>query len=280
MRYRFLDPGDERLLDLAGMPAEGGIALAVRTTGYNADEDEVLELAVVDLEGAELFARAVKPQNIDEWPASDATGGITPADVAGLPELYQFEQEVSDLFENADIVVGQYLSFAEEAIESSWVTLPTFTGADLIALFCECHNSADYPGRPATAAALDGIAEYYGLAIDPSTTLGTARAVAACYRELVREAVGARDGKGADYWLRRDERLAQEASQSQSADKVAQLREHRFNQMNGLLWVAAGLIFVSLVIQLYQRGGDVGFMVICGMFSVFAFIRAIANFRK
>lgn len=282
MQYRFLDPGDEQLLEWSELPTEGGkgIALAVRTTGYETDSDEVLELAIVDLAGEELFSRRVKPQNIEEWPAAGAAGGIAPADVEEAPELYQFEQEVSDLFENADLVVGQYLSFAEDAIESSWVTLPAFTGLDLVECFCACHCSADYPGTPATAAALDGIAAYYGLAVDPSTTLGTAQAVAACYRALVAEVAQARDGKGEDHWRRREERLAEEAAQNQTVDRAAALREKRMNQMNGLLWVAASLIFISLIIQLYQRGGDVGFMVICGAFAVFAAIRAIANFRK
>lgn len=280
MRYRFLDPTDERFLELADMPVEGGIALAVHTTGYDSEKDEVLELSIVDLAGGELFSRRVKPQNTEEWPASDATGGITPADVEEAPELYQFEEEVSDLFENASVVVGHYLSFQEEAIESSWVTLPAYKRVDIIELFCECHCSVDYPGRPATAAALDGIAEYYGLDVDFSTTLSTARAVAACYRALVQEVIDERDGKGEAHWRRHEERLAQEASQNQAANKAVQMREKRLNQMNGLLWVTAAIIFTSLIIQLYQNGGDASFMVISGAFAVFAIIRAIANFRK
>lgn len=279
MQYRFLDPGDERLLALSELPANG-IALAMRTTGYDTDEDEVLELAIVDLQGEERFFRRVKPQNIEDWTVSDATGGITPADVAEAPELYQFEEEVSDLFENADTVVGQYLSFAEDAIEQSWITLPEFEGFDLIERFCECHCSADYPAAPASAAALDGIAGYYGLQVDSSTTLGIARAVAACYHAFSAELAQARADKGDDYWRRRNERLAAESSQVRDADAVARIREKRLNQMNGLLWVAASLIFISLIIQVYQRGGDVGFMVVCGAFAVFAAVRAVANFRK
>lgn len=279
MQYRFFDPGDERLLELCAMPTDG-IALALRTTGYNADFDEVLELSIVDLQGAEKFSRRVKPQNTEEWEPSDVTGGIAPADVAEEPELFQFEEEVSDLFENAKVVVGQYLSFAEEAIESSWVTLPKFEGFDLIERFCECHCTVDYPAAPATAAALYGIAEYYGLSIDTSTTLATAQAVAACYRALIAELSQERDNKGEDHWRRREERLTAEAAQNQTVNQAALIREKRLNQMNGLLWVAAAIIFTSLIIQLYQNGGDTGFMVVAGAFAVFCVFRAIANFRK
>ena len=58
------------------------------------------------------------------------------------------------------------------------------------------------------------------------------------------------------------------------------MREHRFNQMNGLLWIAGALIFVSLAIQLYQRGGDIGVIIIAVAIAIFAASRGIVNFRK
>lgn len=280
MDYRFLEPEDEKLLELASLPTKDGIALAMRTTGFGADEAEVLDLAIVDLDGNELFAQTVKPQNTETWEPSDATGGIAPKDVEEAPELYQFEEEISDLFENASIAVASYLPFAENAIESSWVTLPQFEGFDLVSRFCETHCTNDYPNEPATAASLQGIADYYGITCDSESTKGLAVATAACYRALAAELADAREAKGDEYWRRREERLAKEAEGQQTLSKAARIREKRFNQMNGLLWVAAGLIFISLIIQLYQRGGDIGFMVVCGAFAVFAFIRAVANFRK
>ena len=66
MEYSFYDQGDERLLELADLPRENGIALAMRTTGYAPKEDEILELAVVDLRGNELFSKRVKPQNVED----------------------------------------------------------------------------------------------------------------------------------------------------------------------------------------------------------------------
>ena len=279
MRYLFLDPGDEKLIETSELPTDG-IAVALLSTGYDTEKDEVLRLSVVSLDGEERFAKTVKPQNAEEWDTADAAGGITPADVAEAPELYQFEEEVSDLFENAPVVVAQHLPYVEGIVESSWVTLPEFKGVDLIAQFCASHCTDDYRDGPATAATLAGIADYYGIACDESDTTATARTVAACYRALVKEHADERAAKGEDYWNRRDERLAEEAARNEGANATARLREKRMNQMNGLLWVAAGLIFISLIIQLWQRGGDVGFMVVAGAFAVFAFIRAVVNFRK
>lgn len=280
MRYQFFDPGDERLIETSELPTDSGIAVAVRSTGYDTDEDEVVQLAIVDLDGNELFFKTVKPQNKEEWSPSDATGGIAPSDVEGLPELYHFEQEVSDLFENAKVVVGMHMPFLEEVIESSWVTLPVFTGQDLSSLFCASHSTVDYRTEPAAVATLAGIAEYYGVQLDETSALGTARAEAACYRALVKEHADQREAKGAAYWARRDERMAEENARKDAMNEIARKREKNFNRMNGLLWVASALIFVSLGIQLYQNGWDMGFIVIAVAAAVFAASRAIVNFRK
>lgn len=280
MKYQFLDPGDEKLIESSELPIEGVIAVAVRSTGYDTEEDEVLALSIVNMDGDELFAKTVKPQNKEEWTNSDATGGILPADVEDAPELFQFEEEISDLFENATLVVTQSASFTEGIIEQSWVTLPKFEGFDLVERFRASHCADDYPGEPAAAASLAGIASYYDLPVAGPTLSDEARTIAAAYRALVKEHADEREAKGADYWKRYYERLAEEAARAKAADVIGQKREKNLNRMNGLLWVAGGLIFISLAIQLYQRGADAGFMVICGAVAVFAFIRAIASFRR
>lgn len=280
MRYQFLDPGDEKLIQTSELPTEKGIALAVRSTGYDVEDDEVLQLAVVDFDGNELFFKTVKPQNKEDWTPSDATGGLTPSDVADQPELYQFEEEVSDLFENVDVVVGQHMPFIEEIIESSWVTLPAFDGLDLISLFCASHCTDDYRNEPAAVATLAGIADYYGIAYGGTSLPDEARAVVACYRALVKEHADERAAKGEAYWARHNERLAEEEARDAAKKAIMQKREKNFNRMNGLLWVASALIFVSLAIQMYQRGFDVGFIIICIAVAVFAATRAVVNFRR
>lgn len=298
MEYSFLDQGDERLLETAQLPLEGGIAVAMHTTGYATQGDEVVELAITDMQGKPLFAKRVKPQNIEEWQASEASGGIAPSDVADLQELYQYEDEIMELFEKASFVVCEHLSFAHALLEASWVALPDYEGFDLDEEFRLSHCTRDYPGQAATAVSLSDIANYYGLTQGSlqgaaSTTahetdasaaseavVANAALIAACYQKLVEEHAQKRDAKGTAYWEAYERRLAEEAAQNASVDAVAQLREKRLNQMNGLLWISGAIIFTSLVIQLNQRGFDVGFMIIAGAVAVFCLIRGIANFRK
>lgn len=280
MQYRFFYPGDEKILEYADLPTQGVIALSLFTTGYDIDDDETIELSVVDLDGNELFSKRVRPQNKEGWDNLEASGGILPKDVQDAPELFQFEEELSDLFENASLVVADHVDFATNMIESSWVTLPALEKLDLIERFLECHCTADYTDRPAAAAALDGIAAYYNVECGGSTTMSRAHCVAACYHALVAECVEQRDAQGEAHWQKHRERLAEEAAKNASAEAVVKMREKRLNQMNGLLWICGAFIFISLVIQLYQRGYDMSLMVVCGIAAVFAFSRAIVSFRR
>ena len=279
MQYSYFEQTDEKLLQLAQMPTEGGIAVAMRTTGYNVEEDEIIELVICDLNGKQLFAQRVKPQNVETWEPSEASGGISPADVAEHPELYQFEDEIMALFDQADIVVCEHLPFTQALVEGSWVTLPNFEGFDLDEEFRLSHCTTDYRTEPATAVSLAGAAEYYGLRADDTSCLGQAALVAQCYRALVAEHEAKRIEKGAAYWEARDKRLAEEKAAQGRADATTALREKRYRQMNGLLWVAGAIIFASLVIQMYQRGFDAGLMVLAGIVSCFCLFRGIVNLK-
>ena len=280
MQYKFFSADDESLIEISELNCSDGIAVAVRTTGYEIGRDEVIELAVTDLDGTELFSQRAKPQNVDDWQAGDASGGLSPADVEEAPELFQFEDEIIGLFEKADVIVCQHLQFVKEVVESSWVSLPNVEGCDLVKLFCATHCTTDYPDEPAATAALPGIAAYYGLDYTAGTAVGEAALVAACYRALVAEHATAREEKGAEYWKRYDEQKAGERAELERAESATRMREHRLNQMNGLLWICGAMIFISIAIQLWQREGDMGLIVVALIVAVFTAVKGIINFRK
>jgi DNA polymerase III epsilon subunit-like protein len=280
MQYKFFSKDDDSLIEISELPTDKGIAVAVHTTGYELERSEIIELAICDLDGKELFLQRVKPQNVEEWQADEASGGIAPADVADAPELFQFEDEISGLFENAGTVVCQHLQFVQDVLESSWVTIPNVEGCDLVKLFCATHCTTDFPNEPATTAALPGIAAYYGLNNDTDTLTGEAALIAACYRALVAEHAAEREAKGTEYWQRYDDSKAGERAELERRQANVRMREHRLNQINGLLWIAGAIIFTSLAIQLYQRNGDMGVIVIAGAIAVFTLWRGIVNFRK
>lgn len=273
IEYRFLERGDDALVQASELPVEGGIAVAVRTTGYEAGRDEVLRLSIVGLDGEELFSQTVRPQNVEEWGDGAASGGITPADVREAPELYQFEDEIAGLFEGASVVVCQHADFVREAIEASWVSLPAYEPFDLVGRFCASHCSADYPGRPAAAATLEGIAGYYGLPADESDTVGVARAAAASYLALVGEHVAEREAKGPQHWADYERGLEEAAAADGGGRAAERAREVRTGLVNALLWLCGAAIFSNLAVQTYLAGPVSPFFVVTALAAAFCAVR-------
>ena len=275
IQYSFLDLGPESLSEVSELPVVEGIAVAIRTTGYEIGTDEVVELSITDLAGSELFCQRVKPQNIDSWNDERASGAITPESVAECPELYQFEDEIISLFENAPIVVAEHTGFTKDMIESSWVSLPTFKGFDLVEQFRSSHATAEHPDQTAPAASLESIAQYYGIAIEGEATTDLARAIASCYRCIVDEHARERAKKSPDYWsayereqeeARRNDRALQERNRIQTVKSL---------RVNAIMWLCAAAIFSNLAVQLSIRGFDVTFVIMAAAVAVFAAVRWI-----
>lgn len=277
IEYKYLDRDDDALIATSELPVEEGIAVAVRTTGYELGTDEVVQLSIVDFQGNELLAQTVKPQNIEDWANPEASGGITPADVAEAPELFQFEDEITELFEKASIVVGLHVGFIHEIIESSWVSLPDSVEFDLAQEFCASHCTADFPGTPAAVAALSGIASYYGVECDEVTTTGTARAVAASYVALVKEHAAERLAKGADHWEAYERRKEEARKDDRQAMEDERRQQVKTLQINAILWLGAAAIFGNLAVQLGTRGVNFGIVVVVIAAAVYFAARWIAS---
>lgn len=280
MEYAFLANTDEALIEGAKLPLEKGAAIGMFTTGYDLAEDEAVALSIVDMDGSVLFSQKVKPHNRVGWASCEASGGITPEDVEEAQALYEYEDEMSEVLEKLEFVLCQHVDFVKAMLDRSWIAMPNRVVVDVCELFRLSHCAKGYPGEPATVATLEGIAEYYGFVIDFSTTEGVARGVNTAYRSIVGEFVQERDAKGQDYWDAYDARMAEQDSEENRTRAVEKMRERRLTQMNALLWVAGGLIFTSLAIQLYQNGGDFGFMLIAGAAAAFCYIRAIINWNR
>ena len=269
IEYRFFDRSDDELIRTSELPREGGIAVAARCTGYEVGRDEILELSIVDFDGNELFSKVVKPQNLEEWSDEAASGGISPADVADAPELYQFEDEISDLFKSATIVVGQHMGFIGELVESSWVSLPAYEAFDLIEQFRESHCAVDYPTQPAAAVTLEGIAAYYDLDCDESTLSGVACAVAAAYLKLVEEHAAEREAKDPAHWEAYERKIAEEQRDEERQQAAQRAKQVKTSQINAILWMGSAIIFGNVAVQLHLRSFDPALVVMAAIAAVF-----------
>lgn len=269
MEYRFRDQGDQKLLELSELPTEGGLAVAVRTTGYDPEKDEIVELALCDLQGNPLFSQKVKPQNAEGWTAGEWSGGLGPDDVEDAPELYQFEEQISELFQQASMVVALHGDFAKTMVEASWVSLPKYPSFDLTEQFCAAHSTPDSPLQPATAASLEGIAAYYGDGAPDGSAAAEGALLARSYIHFVNEQSRERADKGAAYWEAYEQRLADEARNDAKALERERVQSLKNMRVSALLWLCAAAVFYNLAVQVAVRGGEASLAVMVVAVAVF-----------
>ena len=90
------------------------IILDTETTGLNAYLDEILSLAIIDADtGDVLHNKLYGTAQRKEWPGAEAVNGISPADVAGLPTLYEDEEQAiaAEIIGAADWIGGWNVDF-------------------------------------------------------------------------------------------------------------------------------------------------------------------------
>lgn len=275
MRLQFYYSKGDELLYGSKLPHEAGIAVALRTTGFNASDDEVLSLAIVDFDGNVLFDKKLKPQDIDTWEPSEASGGLGPADVSEAPELFQFEDELIEIFKSCSCVVSLHDAFTSAMMESSWVSLPDYQGYDLSELFCSSHCDADYESAPIAAVSLQGIADYYELPQGAGTLVDEARIIAAGYLSNAREYEEALENIG-----EKDDETYRKAKEAQQLD-VARQRENerienlRVARINAVMWLCAAMLFGNVAAQMYVRNFEVVYVVAAALATAFFIARWI-----
>lgn len=91
------------------------IILDTETTGLNAALDEVLQLAIIDADTGDVLHNKLYGTVLTrkEWPEAEAVNGISPEDVAGLPTLYEDEEQATaaEIISAADWVGGWNVDF-------------------------------------------------------------------------------------------------------------------------------------------------------------------------
>lgn len=95
------------------------VVLDTETTGLNPKKDEVLSLAIVDGDGNELFYHLIKPLHRRWWSDASEVNGIEWNDVKDEIELEYYADEIREILNGADVVVGYNLVFDLEMLSAS-----------------------------------------------------------------------------------------------------------------------------------------------------------------
>lgn len=100
------------------------IIFDTETTGLNPyGNDEILQIAILNGNGEELFNSYIKPDMRKTWTKAAEINGITPKMVKDAPHFDDVKEEIQNIFNNAEVIVGYNVEFDLRFVMASGIKL-------------------------------------------------------------------------------------------------------------------------------------------------------------
>lgn len=119
------------------------ICIDTETTGTDPARDELLQVAVADFDGRELYRSYIRPVRAKEWPEAAAVNGITPDMVAGCPTAAEAREAVQAVVDGAEEVVGYNVGFDMGFLEAAGVDFSRVAVTDTMLEFAPIYGEYD-----------------------------------------------------------------------------------------------------------------------------------------
>lgn len=127
-KNRFVEPKD----------ATGKIVfLDTETTGIQKGYDEIVQVAIVDMEGEILYDSLLKPKHHKRWGKAQEVHGISPYDVQDAPSLEHEKEKIEAILAEADVIVGWNVRFDLDMLYANGIDVPN-AGARYCDLMMGC----------------------------------------------------------------------------------------------------------------------------------------------
>lgn len=125
------------------------ICLDLETTGFDKQNDEILQFSIVDGNGITLLNEYVKPVRHSEWPQAMTVNNITPEMVNNASTLVELMPRLKEIFENAEIIVGYNSDYFDiPFIEAQTdIDLSNHRKADVMKMFDEYYGERNEYGE-------------------------------------------------------------------------------------------------------------------------------------
>lgn len=166
------------------------IVLDTETTGIKPQgNDEILSLTIIDLEGTVLFNELVKPEHRKSWPKAQEVNGITPAMVKDKLPLVAYRDQLQELWQRIDLVVGYNVGFDSDFLYSSGLALsPYVEEFDVMREFAPVNGKWDEYHQDYRWCKLKDCAKHYGVKLNNAhTSLGDTEATRQCFIALIND---------------------------------------------------------------------------------------------
>lgn len=171
---------------LRSLAPERIVAIDVETTGLDPEADEIIQIACVDGLGEPLVDSLVRPARRHEESGAKRITGIDPGALERQPAFGELASEISELLNNAALVVGYNLAFDLRFLSEQGVLPPRIVCFDVMREFALVARKRAAAGG-FRMVPLAECARYYGMNIIPHDALEDARATCTCFRRMLED---------------------------------------------------------------------------------------------
>lgn len=172
-------------------PLTRQIVIDLETTGLDPYEDEILQIAVLDVDSGEtLLDTLVRPYFKEDWHAAHIINGITQKMVETAPYIFEVLPQLNRILAEAKTIVGYNILQFDRAFLDIFgaVFPPDAEFEDVMPLFAEIYGEWSEKYSDYKLQSLSTCAEYYGYDWGSDTAHGAladCKATAFCYRKIL-----------------------------------------------------------------------------------------------
>lgn len=167
------------------------IVLDTETTGLRFSVDELLQVSIIDSEGNTLFDEYINPLVATHWDDAMAINGITPKMVSDKHNIIEHKQELIDILNSTDVIVGYNTQFDLDFLSSVGIENEKAEVVDVMLDFAEVYgewseNYGCYKWQKLTTCA-----DYYNYdwgEDNAHNSLSDCRATLFCYQQIQKNA--------------------------------------------------------------------------------------------
>lgn len=174
---------------LLNISPEKIIIFDTETTGLNPyGNDEILQIAIINGNGEELFNSYIKPELRKTWTKAAQINGITPRMVKDSPTFTEVKDEVQKIFNNAELIIGYNVEFDLQFVMASGIKIKKKTLIfDVMKEYAVARGEYDSYRGDYKWCKLEECASKYNYKFDAHDADEDAKATLHCYNSLLKD---------------------------------------------------------------------------------------------
>ncbi len=159
----------------------------LETTGLDVGTDEILQIAIIDGKGYEVFHSHVRPVEHDTWEPAMAVNRISPGQLRDAPTLDEIRTRIDDALRDASVIIGyNHIDFDLQILRNRGIDVPDCPFCDVMRDYAEVIGQRDEYGR-LRHYSLKRCCEHYGIHLDAHNALNDVRATRMCMLHIAED---------------------------------------------------------------------------------------------